>query len=274
MNRVAIIGIQEYRNLVKELPCPTEKQIDTFIKDYIANEHQWYYMLPLTPPGEIFYFYINNGSGNNKLKDGTEKFRYEMSSFTKKEHSWIANDEYISNFGWLRIHYNNNSKKENTEANTWILKNNDKVYLDDSILNKCSVELTGAIHYRCIDPYFWMINGYNNLAPRQLEIYNWPEESGGPKQLKEIIMCSEEFVRRYEEWFLSNSRLSRKDVMKLNCKEYNKLLWEIRKDPNRCSEEPDKRECQERIEILLKPERERQLNLIREAIHNIIGLVY
>jgi len=186
MKTEKIIGLTEYRQLLKTLPRPTNEQIEAFIK-HVVHQHQWYSMIPITPPGIPFYFYLNNGAGINEIKDGTEQFRYGIHTLSTRREPWISLVEYRMNFGWLRFHHNLDKPKS---INTWILDNrHQRVLLDESMLNLCRVELTGAIHYRCIDPYFWV--QWHILSPKPLNVNNWPEESGGPDQLKEILRVSD-----------------------------------------------------------------------------------
>jgi len=49
---------QHYREMVRRIPRPTTKQIHDFA-DWVSNDHSWYKHLPLEPPGEAFFFYVN-----------------------------------------------------------------------------------------------------------------------------------------------------------------------------------------------------------------------
>lgn len=263
------IGIPEYCDLLRSLPCPTNIQIEAFIH-HVVGQHQWFRMLPLTPPGVPFYFYINNGAGIDDLEDGTEHYRYDIHTLGAPGSSWISLTDYRRNYGWLRFHHNTGS---NELPNTWVLdENNQKVMLDESILGLCRVELTGAMHYRCIDPLFW--TAYYRLSPRPLNVNQWPEESGGSKRLKKIIKCSNEYSELQDKWVLSYAQNGEQHMTDFDEKEYLRVLGIAEKDDGLFSLKPHRKECTEKIRTLIEPERGRQFNLIREAIARIINLIY
>jgi len=56
--------------------------------------------------------------------------------------------------------------------------------------------------------------------------------------------------------------------------EYMRILQIAKNDPDPILLEPNKEEYKEKLRILIKPESDRQLNLIREAISRTIDVVY
>lgn len=51
------LDLAVYRDLVKDLPPPTDQQISAFA-EYVSTAKSWYKHLPLSPPGRCFRFFI------------------------------------------------------------------------------------------------------------------------------------------------------------------------------------------------------------------------
>lgn len=70
--------LSQYREIVKELPRPSNAQIEKLV--FIASDdHSWYKHLPLVPPGVPWWFFVDPWSGFDRtLQEGGRASHVEL----------------------------------------------------------------------------------------------------------------------------------------------------------------------------------------------------
>jgi len=97
-----LLSLSAYRDVASALPRPTDEQIANFAH-YVANAKSWYKHLPLRPPGDPFYFYIDPNAGRDRLlrDDGAVAYRDRTDKSDAFHYSWMLTLEYRERFGHL-----------------------------------------------------------------------------------------------------------------------------------------------------------------------------
>jgi len=98
-----------YVRALKKYQLPTEQNIDEFI-NYVSHAHSWYKHLPITDPGQPFFFYVHP-TFHMKFDATTQEWK----PFVKEDcwhYSDIPTDKYRKKFGMLT--YTNKSDTSNT----------------------------------------------------------------------------------------------------------------------------------------------------------------
>ena len=92
---------QDYLDVVKKLPTPTEEQIENFTQ-YVSTAHSWYKHLPIKFPGVPFIFYLDPGAGQNIVSDMKTQ-TLQLEKITKKTPKYHYNMRttqfYLKEFG-------------------------------------------------------------------------------------------------------------------------------------------------------------------------------
>ena len=96
------LQLETYRELVRDLPPPTGVQMRTFA-EYVSTGKSWYKHLPISPPGEVFHFYLHPYAGCSRLLlESGHAYTVERTNDTPSCHySWMTTDEYRERFGYL-----------------------------------------------------------------------------------------------------------------------------------------------------------------------------
>lgn len=199
---VAGSTVQDYIDLTRDLPLPTARQKSNF-SDFVAHGHSWYKHLPLVPPGVPFYFFLDPSAGMDLVR--TKKGEWEARKRWESgfHYSEIPTEEYREKFGYLAY---------SADAGTTVVSNTEDVVvrrdymavtmtangktvgLPEEFLEAGIAELTGIIH-----------TAVHGMLPqilprrerREVEVWPWPEESGGKAAWIQIVdRCIE--VRK--EW--------------------------------------------------------------------------
>lgn len=96
------LDMTAYIELVKELPSPTDAQMQAFAK-YLSEARSWYKHLPLRPPGRRFYFYLHPDAGRARvlLASGRTLMVERTSDTSSCHYSSMTSEMYREQFGYL-----------------------------------------------------------------------------------------------------------------------------------------------------------------------------
>jgi hypothetical protein len=99
------LDLAVYRDLVNDLPPPTDKQIRAFA-EYVSTAKSWYKHLPLGPPGRRFRFFLHPYAGFSRLLlvDGRTLFAERTDDDPGCHYSWRATELYRESFGHLAFY--------------------------------------------------------------------------------------------------------------------------------------------------------------------------
>ena len=95
-----LLHLAQYLDFIDGVPLPTAQQRLNFV-EFVAHAHSWYKHLPIYPPGDPFFFFVDKYAGCDRVinRDGTQEFR------ERKEkgfhYSDIPTEEYRTRFGHL-----------------------------------------------------------------------------------------------------------------------------------------------------------------------------
>lgn len=188
--------LDEYRELVRDVPRSTDDQIASFV-DYVCAAHSWYKHLPLCLPGKMIYLFVNPTAGCTQVmgSSGQVSFR-EKGDESKFHYNEMATEDYRRRFGSLDFSLQAGSSFAlNKGSELAVLDTTFPMVADrkgrlrkipGEIAEAGSAEVTGVIHRfaaRATDADRWL----ENLCRYETR---WSEESGGENTLLELwIEC-------------------------------------------------------------------------------------
>jgi hypothetical protein len=238
------LEMPDYMEVVRELPRPSEQQIDNFI-DYVAAAHSWYKHLPLLPPGSDFYFFFDLNSGCDLvIESGNAHYRERKKhGFHYSAEGVVATTPSKAQVRWPQggdVDELLDTIEQAEAAGPRILTQDQHwVALPQEILVAGQVQLTAVIHPVFSGVWVWKWAS-TRLIGKDKSALRWPEETGGPDALLKIL-----------------------DIVKSNPQG---VFKEISGSPIL--------EFHPEIHSLVDAERRRQKKLVREAIQRVIHLLH
>lgn len=220
MNR-SRLSLQEYREMVSDLPRPTRQQMEAFAL-HISGAHSWYKHLPALPPGVPFHFWLDPAAGLDRVSepDGTLRM---VARHTKGFHyASLPTAEYRDRFGFLA--YGQNRATEVTLARTdgtSILPSDGVGDIFDvsegrlralpaEVIRAGTAWVSGLIHVRV---HYGMLHA--DLLSYASE--NWPSDSGGKVACETIkARCRALIVDRVEPEHLSIESIVESGLLNLH----------------------------------------------------------
>ena len=97
--QAATLTLADYVNLLSGVPLPSTQQKTEFA-EFVSTSHSWYKHLPVNPPGQQFYFFLDKYAGCDLrlLNDIASPMERNKQG---QHHSFIPTAEYRSRFGYL-----------------------------------------------------------------------------------------------------------------------------------------------------------------------------
>ena len=258
----AVLSLQQYFALVRDLPLPTSEQRRNFV-EYVCTAHSWYKHLPRFLPGAPFYFYMDKFAGWDRVRLEDGSFAMVERETQGFHYSDIPTDEYVRRFGFLNYSCSKGTAVFALGQGPMAVPRDGVVAVPDDeghlcclpqpIVDAGRVELTAVIHPVCLSGQF----GTTSSKPMF-----WPSESGGESTLKKIFeRCAE----------LKNFRYAQEQ-------EWQRFM-ELRKFFKTCHSAEERMDLIERIQRdpilyeLMEPERQRQKAEMLKTIDRVCILV-
>ena len=90
----------DYLEVIKKLPIPTESQTDQFAL-FVSDAHSWYKHLPLYP-GQPFFFYLDPNAGRSLVRTQTGDMVFvDITDDSPLFHyTWQTTEQYRKRFGF------------------------------------------------------------------------------------------------------------------------------------------------------------------------------
>ncbi len=185
------LSLAQYLDLLAGVPLPTQQQKENFV-EYVSHAHSWYKHLPLYPPGEPFYLFMDKYAGCDRVLLSDGKAALVGRSQQGFHYSDIPTEQYRNQFGHLGFSCGAGTTVALLGRGP-LVEPRDKVpavpgndalmyHLPAEILEAGAVELTAVIHTGSAAHNYW--DGRGRIKPDELE---WPEESGGRAALEKIF---------------------------------------------------------------------------------------
>jgi hypothetical protein len=246
------MSVQTYRSLFVGCDAPTAEQVDAFV-DYVSTQHSWYKHLPLTPPGSTFVFFLDPGAGMQQREDAAGRISYFDISRREQlfHHAMRYTDDYRRAFGCLSYAtqnapsfslYGTDGSSSRFEHLPGLVVNGRLARLPIEAAEAASVEVTGIIHHIARDAWWWqdyLLSGPDSDSWARVR---FPERYGAGAV--------------EHDWpEASGGRAVLQAIITVLQRNHGN-------DPDRC------------IESFIAPERQRQLEAMRQACRRVVRLVY
>jgi len=187
--------LSRYREIVRELPRPSNAQIKNFVLA-VSEDHSWYKHLPLVPPGVPWWFFVDPWSGfDRKLQEGGRASHVELMDDAATLGRRPPTKEYRSRFGYLACvttGWGGFSRPDlrdgNAMARIWFGGRDTVFRIPVEIEEAGRVEVTALIHPQTAQSWVW--SQRLGAEPR-----SWPVETGGDATLLEVLSHSERKMR-------------------------------------------------------------------------------
>lgn len=89
----------KYLELAASLPRPSAEQTERFV-EYVAGAHSWYKHLPLLPPGNPFFVYLDPNAGADvSFSAGRAVVSERVDRSRAFHYTWMTTGEYRERFG-------------------------------------------------------------------------------------------------------------------------------------------------------------------------------
>lgn len=182
------LTLPEYVASLADVALPTAVEMERFAV-YVAHSHSWYKHLPLCPPGNRFYFFLDKYAGWDRLvsSDGTGVFAERTEPGF--HYSAIPTAEYRTKFGCLAYSCDSGSTviplgkgpvaAPRDKSAAVGSQDGQMRSLPPEVLEAGETWLTGVIHGAATAQNWWEL-----VIPRHAQ---WPQESGGQEILEKII---------------------------------------------------------------------------------------
>lgn len=182
--------LSRYREIVKDLPRPSNAQIKNFVLA-VSEDHSWYKHLPLVPPGVPWWFFVDPWSGfDRKLQEGGRASHVELMGDAATLGRRLPTREYRSRFGYLacvttgRGGFSLPERQEGSAmARIWFGGRDTVFRVPVEIEEAGRVEVTALIHPETAQPWVW-----SRLFPKAPR--SRPVETGGDETLREVLSHS------------------------------------------------------------------------------------
>lgn len=197
------LTLGEYRAYLAQTPQPTSDQLMAFAA-YASEAKSWYKHLPLWPPGEPFYLFLDPCAGLDRIIDGAGGATYLRRTDTTPQfhHTWMTTDDYRARYGRLAFACSAGSQlllpisvslPEDGREVSGLLDNNRsratihlaeklEFQLPDEVLDAGMVRITAAIHPLASRAWVWLRS--NDDDAQQV---TWPADSGGATTAARIM---------------------------------------------------------------------------------------
>jgi len=233
--------LDAYRALFDHSPRPTHAQVDDFV-DYVAGKHSWYKHLPLVPPGRTFCLFLDPFAGFQWVKRTNGCWVPERieDGDSLWHHAMMTTNEYRSRFDFLNVMSTTQPPAIHVMnafegADEPLVETPSEI--PSEIATVCKVELTGVVHDYASSEWLWSRHFQSTEEMGALKAaFSWPEESGG-KDIPRAIKA---------------------------------LLAHIDQPPSAL----EATHFRPPIDTLIKPERLRQRRAMRDAIMQVLDVVY
>jgi len=202
VSALPILSLREYRRVVEAIPPPTIQQIEDFAS-FVSEAKSWYKHVPLLPPGEPFWFFIDPWAGLDRIlgRHGQVVYVNRTSETPRFHYTWMTTEEYRSRFSRLAFACSAGTElfmpvsvrlKDNREI-CGVFANNPsrasvhmteetEYRLPPEVLDAGMTRVTGVIHTLAATPRLWLC-----LLPDNADSVLWPEETGGSETIRKII---------------------------------------------------------------------------------------
>jgi hypothetical protein len=243
------LTLNEYRELLTEVPKPSSEQVEDFAH-FVATAHSWYKHLPLLPPGVPMTFFLDPGAGMQRIIDRHGRARQIDRLEPGFHYSWRPTAEYRTRFGHAAYASSRGTQVSLLRGGAQLVPSDfaplifepsrgELVALPNEIAEAGVAFLTAVVHPRASYHVLWRRAAEADASPG-----DWPAESGGAAALAQII--------------------DRVQALRTN----PKLIERAPSDPDGYLDS-----CDFVLYRLLTPERERQRREIVVALGRVIGLV-
>jgi hypothetical protein len=173
----------QYREIVKDLPRPSNEQIEDFVLA-VSEDHNWYKHLPLVPPGVPWWFFVDPWSGfDRKLQEGGRASHVELTGATANLGRRLPTEEYRSRFGYLACVTTGwggfsppDLRDGNAMARIWFGGRDTVFRVPVEIEEAGRVEVTAPIHPQTAQPWVW-----RRLVREEPQ--SWPIETDADEKL-------------------------------------------------------------------------------------------
>ncbi|MBN1511066.1 MAG: hypothetical protein JXB13_03555 [Phycisphaerae bacterium] len=188
--------------MVEAIPPPTAQQIQDFAS-FVSEAKSWYKHLPLLPPGEPFWFFIDPWAGLDRIlgRRGQVVYVNRTSETLQFHYTWMTTEDYRSRFGrlafacaagtelFLPVSVRLTDNREirgvlaNNPSRASVHTTEETEYrLPPEVLNAGTTRVTGVIHKLTGTPWVWL-----GFLPDNADSVGWPEETGGSETIGRII---------------------------------------------------------------------------------------
>lgn len=105
------MDIDPYLELVTGLPRAAPEQARDFA-EYVSDAHSWYKHLPLMPPGEPFFFFLDPNAGRvlTQTANGAMIHHDRLEGWQKFHYNEMTTAEYRRRFGFWQYHCGRGSR--------------------------------------------------------------------------------------------------------------------------------------------------------------------
>jgi hypothetical protein len=179
--------LSQYREIVKELPRPSNAHIENFVLA-ASEDHSWYKHLPLVPPGVPWWFFVDPWSGFDRtLQEGGRAAHVELMGDETTLGRRLPTKEYRSSFGYLACVTTGwggfsppVGEDGRSMARIWFGGRDTVFRVPVEIEEAGRVEVTAVVHPETAQPWVW-----SRRFPK--ETRGWPVETGGDETLREVL---------------------------------------------------------------------------------------
>ena len=247
------LSMVEYVDLLKGCIPPNSEQIEAFAS-YVSSAHSWYKHLPMFPPGKPFHFFLDPWSGmDTVITPERQVIVQERVGESGFHYTWMPTADYREQFGCLNYHTTKGSSfflpggiVVNPRASVpTLITPKGAAEVPETVVEASRTFCTGLMH-----PYTNLPNYWTSPRAGAWQEAEWAEEYGG-EALKQRI------VRRIE-----NPDEERQTEI---------VEEERKRRPRRGTRMylGSGKLCD-----ILAPERQRQLDTMRNAIRRVCDLVW
>ncbi len=203
VSALPVLSLGEYRRVVEAILPPTGQQIEDFAS-FVSEAKSWYKHLPLLPPGQPFWFFIDPWAGLDRILEqhGQVVYVNRTSDTPQFHYTWMTTEDYRSRFGRLafacaagtELFLPVSARLEDNREIYGVLANNPsrasvhmteetECRLPPEALDAGTTWVTGVIHKLTARPWVWL-----RFLAEKADSVRWPEETGGSETIRKIIV--------------------------------------------------------------------------------------
>jgi hypothetical protein len=183
------LDLPTYRELLRDVPPPTAVQREAY-PQWVANAHSWYKHIPPLGPGVPFLLYLDPGAGHDRVRRDDGGWKAAPRTEQGFHYTAIPTADYQRQFGHLAFAngeatqtgtLEDGSPRVETGFDTPVVDKHGVESLLPVEVEENAVSLTSIIHPSANQSFMW-----DMLASWDVADCPWPDASGGSETFEKI----------------------------------------------------------------------------------------